>query len=142
MVVFDLVRFEDAVHSIDFHTIALLFGMMVVVAYLRLGGFFRGLAAWFLGRAQTPLQVLGLLIVVSGTLSAFLVNDVVCIALGPVVIGLARRIRRDPVPYLIALATSANIGSVATITGNPQNMIIGALSKIPYAAFGARLGPV
>jgi Na+/H+ antiporter NhaD/arsenite permease-like protein len=66
----------------------------------------------------------------------------VCIALGPVVIRLAQRVRRSPLPYLVALATSANVGFVGTITGNPQNMIIGTLSKISYASFGARLGPV
>src|SRR5262249_34477524 len=69
-------------------------------------------------------------------------NDVVCLALGPVVMRLARRIRRHPAPYLIALATAANAGSVATITGNPQNMILGALSRMPFATFAARLTPV
>jgi Na+/H+ antiporter NhaD/arsenite permease-like protein len=142
MLVSDRISFEDAVASIDYHTLALLFGMMVVVAYLRLGGFFRGLSAWFLNRAKDPIRILALLIAVSGVLSAFLVNDVVCIALGPVVLRLAQRVRRSPLPYLVALATSANVGSVGTITGNPQNMIIGTLSKISYASFGARLGPV
>ena len=142
MLVLGLVTFGDAVSAVDFPTIALLFGMMVVVAYLRLGGFFRGLATRVLERTRTPYGVLAAVIALSGTLSAFLVNDVVCLALGPVVLTLARRLRRDPVPYLVALATSANIGSTATITGNPQNMIIGTVSRIPYAAFAAHLAPV
>jgi Na+/H+ antiporter NhaD/arsenite permease-like protein len=137
-----LVAFDDAVASVDFPTMALLFGMMVVVAYLRLGGFFRGIAGWLLARARSPRGVLALVVGLSGVMSAFLVNDVVCIALGPVVLTLARRLRRDPVPYLVALATSANVGSLATITGNPQNMIIGALSRIPYGSFAAKLAPV
>jgi Na+/H+ antiporter NhaD/arsenite permease-like protein len=142
MLVLRLITFEDAVAAVDYRTIALLFGMMIVVAYLRLGGFFRGLAAWMLARANTPLGVLAVVVGLAGVLSAFLVNDVVCIAFGPVVLRLARRMHRDPVPYLVALATAANAGSVATMTGNPQNMIIGALSGLPYASFAARLAPV
>jgi Na+/H+ antiporter NhaD/arsenite permease-like protein len=142
MLVTGLLRFEDAVASVDYATMALLFGMMVVVAYLRLGGFFRGIAAWLLARARSPHGVLAAVVGLAGVMSAFLVNDVVCIALGPVVLTLARRARRDPVPYLVALATAANIGSTATITGNPQNMIIGALSRVSYAAFAQRLAPV
>ncbi len=142
MLVLDLVSFDEAVAAVDYRTLALLFGMMVIVAYLRLGGFFRGLAAWVLARGRSPRVVLATVIVISGLLSAFLVNDVVCLALGPVVLRLARRIRRHPAPYLVALATAANAGSTATITGNPQNMIIGALSRMRYASFAARLTPV
>jgi Na+/H+ antiporter NhaD/arsenite permease-like protein len=142
MLAVGLLTFEEAVASVDFATLALLFGMMVVVAYLRLGGFFRRLSGWLLARVQSPWRVLAAVVAMSGALSAFLVNDVVCLALTPVVLSLARRIRRDPKPYLIALATSANVGSVATITGNPQNMIIGALSHVPYGFFASRLAPV
>jgi Na+/H+ antiporter NhaD/arsenite permease-like protein len=142
MLVLGLIRFDTAVSSVDFDTMALLFGMMVVVAYLRLGGFFRRLAGWLLARARSPHGVLAAVVGLAGVLSAFLVNDVVCLALGPVAFTLARRLRRDPVPYLVALATAANIGSTATITGNPQNMIIGALSHIPYVTFASRLAPV
>lgn len=142
MLVFQLVGFDEAVRAVDFPTIALLFGMMVVVAYLRLGGFFRRLAGALLGRARSPHGVLAAVIALSGALSAFAVNDIVCLALVPVVVRLAERVKRSPLPYLVALATSANVGSVATITGNPQNMIIGALSRIPYATFAARLAPV
>jgi Na+/H+ antiporter NhaD/arsenite permease-like protein len=142
MLVLELVPFDDAVKAVDYPTVALLFGMMVVVAYLRLGGFFRTIASWVLARLRSPHGVLAAVVALSGVLSAFLVNDVVCLALGPVVLHLARRLRRNPVPFLIALATAANAGSVATVTGNPQNMIIGGLSRIPYATFAARLAPV
>jgi Na+/H+ antiporter NhaD/arsenite permease-like protein len=141
MLVLGLVGFDEAVGAVDFGTMALLFGMMVVVAYLRLGGFFRALAAWLLARVRSPYGVLAAVVGLAGVLSAFLVNDVVCLALGPVVITLARRMHREPVPYLVALATAANIGSTATITGNPQNMIIGALSHVSYATFAGRLAP-
>jgi Na+/H+ antiporter NhaD/arsenite permease-like protein len=140
--VLGIIGFPEAVQAVDFATIALLFGMMVVVAYLRLGGFFRLLASRVLTRAHTPHGVLAAVVGLSGLLSAFLVNDVVCLALGPIVLSLARRVRRDPAPYLVALATAANVGSTATITGNPQNMIIGGLSHMPYGTFAARLAPV
>lgn len=140
--VLGIVTFPEAVAAVDFATIALLFGMMVVVAYLRLGGFFRQLATRVLSRARTPHGVLAAVVGLSGLLSAFLVNDVVCLALGPIVLSLARRVRRDPTPYLVALATSANVGSTATITGNPQNMIIGGLSHVPYGTFASKLAPV
>ena len=78
----------------------------------------------------------------SGVLSAFLVNDVVCVALTPLVLDLTRRLKRPPIPYLVGLATASNVGSVATITGNPQNIIIGSLSHISYLRFASRLAPV
>src|SRR5206468_1109591 len=81
-------------------------------------------------------------ILLSGMLSAFLVNDVVCLALTPLILHLTRRMRLDPVPHLIALATAANIGSTGTITGNPQNMIIGSKSGLTYLHFAAHLMPV
>ena len=86
--------------------------------------------------------MLAVTIALSGVLSAFLVNDIVCLALTPLVIHLARRLRIDPLPHLIGLATAANIGSTATLTGNPQNMIIGVLSHIPYLRFTVCLAPI
>ena len=131
-----------AAASIDFSTIALLFGMMVVTAHLRMSGMFalatRGLGA----RLSSPYSLLALTIGVSGVLSAFLVNDVVCVALTPLVIDLCRQRRCNALPYLVGLATASNIGSVATITGNPQNIIIGMLSQIEYLRFSARLAPI
>jgi Na+/H+ antiporter NhaD/arsenite permease-like protein len=86
--------------------------------------------------------LLAVTITLSGVLSAFLVNDIVCLALTPVVIQLARRLKINPLPHLIGLATAANIGSTATLTGNPQNMIIGVLSHIAYWRFAVCLAPV
>lgn len=139
-----LLSLEQAVatESIDYPTLALLFGMMVVVAFLRLSGFFERFTTWSLQRIRTPAALLAMTIVLSGVLSAFLINDVVCVALTPLVIRLARKLECDPVPHLIALATAANIGSAATITGNPQNIYIGSHSGIPYLRFAVRLMPV
>jgi Na+/H+ antiporter NhaD/arsenite permease-like protein len=137
-----ILSFEEAVRAIDFATIALLMGMMVVVAYLRRAGFFARLAGWVLTRVRTPVGLLAATMALAGVLSAVLVNDVVCLALAPLVLHLARRLRLDPKPHLIGLALAANIGSTATLTGNPQNMIIGGLSHIGYLRFAVKLLPV
>jgi Na+/H+ antiporter NhaD/arsenite permease-like protein len=131
-----------APESIDFETLFLLFGMMVVVGCLRLSGVFARLTNWSLGRIRTPRAMLAITILLAGVLSAFLVNDIVCLAIAPLVIHLARRLRFDPLPHLIGVATAANIGSAGTITGNPQNMIIGIQSRIPYLTFAAHLMPL
>ena len=141
MVAFGVMSLDQAYRAIDFDTLTLLLGMMIVVANLRLSGFFR-LASNFAARAQRPLVLLLSIVFVAGALSAFLVNDAVCLAMTPLILDLVTRLKRDPVPYLLALAMASNVGSVATLTGNPQNMIIGSLSHIPYGAFAAALWPV
>jgi Na+/H+ antiporter NhaD/arsenite permease-like protein len=133
---------EEAPKAIDFDTIILLLGVMIVVANLRLSGFFRLVNGWIVTRARYPIVLLASVVLVSGILSAFLVNDTVCLVLTPLVLDLVTRLRRNPVPYLLAIAMASNIGSTATITGNPQNMIIGSLSHIPYGTFAAALSPI
>jgi Na+/H+ antiporter NhaD/arsenite permease-like protein len=133
---------HDAAKAVDYETLILLFGMMVVVAYLRLSGFFAMATERIAGRFSGPRPLLAVTIGLSGLLSAFLVNDVVCVAMTPLVLDLTRRLKRPPIPYLVGLATASNVGSVATITGNPQNVIIGSLSPIPYLRFAARMAPV
>ena len=133
---------EDAPKAIDFDTIILLLGVMIVVANLRLSGFFRVVNGWVVARARHPIVLLAAVVLVSGVLSAFLVNDTICLVLTPLVLDLVTQLQRNPVPYLLAIAMASNIGSVATITGNPQNMIIGSLSHIPYGAFAAALAPI
>src|SRR5206468_11418606 len=91
--------------------------------------------------SRTPLRLLLYVTLTSGILSALLVNDTICLMLTPLVIAVIRRGKLPLLPYLIALATSANIGSVATLLGNPQNMIIGHLSHIPFAQFSRALLP-
>jgi Na+/H+ antiporter NhaD/arsenite permease-like protein len=142
VVVTGVLPLPQAVAAVDVPTLVLLFGMMIVAAYLDLSGFFGLVTAWAIGRARSPLGLLVAVIASAGVLSAFFVNDVVCLVLTPLVIQIVRSLGLRPVPYLIALATASNLGSVATITGNPQNMIVGSLSGIPYGAFLAALGPV
>jgi Na+/H+ antiporter NhaD/arsenite permease-like protein len=128
--------------SLDFKTLFLLFGMMIVVGALRLSGVFQQLIDLAASSLSSPRMLLAVTICLSGLLSAFLINDVVCIALTPLVLHLARRMKVDPLPHLIGLATAANIGSTATITGNPQNIYIGAHSGITYFRFATRLFPI
>jgi Na+/H+ antiporter NhaD/arsenite permease-like protein len=144
MLVTGMLSLEQAVgtDSIDYKTLALLFGMMVVIGFLRLSGFFQRVTASALRRIRTPLGLLAVTITLSGLLSAFFINDIVCLTLTPLVLHLARRLRFDPIPHLIGLATAANIGSTGTITGNPQNIFIGSNSGISYLRFAERLMPV
>ncbi len=137
-----IVTMREAARAVDYETIVLLFGMMVVVAYLRLAGFFALATEWIASRFSGAFALLGVTIGLSGILSAFLVNDVICVALTPLVLHLCQRLKRPPIPYLVGLATASNVGSVATITGNPQNIIIGSLSQISYVRFASRLAPV
>ncbi len=142
VVVTGVLPWDLAVAAVDAHTLVLLFGMMIVAAYLRLSGFFRLVTYTVVRRAHTPVGLLALIVVAAGVLSALFVNDVVCLVMAPIVLDLARQLRLPPVPYLIALATAANVGSVATLTGNPQNMLVGSFSGISYRAFLLREAPV
>jgi Na+/H+ antiporter NhaD/arsenite permease-like protein len=141
MIAFGVLDFEEAYRAIDYPTIILLFGMMIVVANLRLSGFFRAVAAWVVEHAHRPLLLLAAIVFVSGFFSAFFVNDTMCLVMTPLVLEVTLALRRNPVPFLLAVAMGSNIGSVATITGNPQNMMIGALSGIPYGEFFPRFRP-
>lgn len=132
----------QAYDAVDYDTLVLLLGMMLFAAYLCLAGFFDWAADWVLARAHTPQRLLLYLILTSGILSALLVNDTVCLMLTPLVVSVIVRGRLPLPPYLLALAMSANIGSVATLVGNPQNMIIGSLSQIPFLRFSTTMVPV
>jgi Na+/H+ antiporter NhaD/arsenite permease-like protein len=142
MVVSGAVSLPQAYSAIDLDTITLLLGVMIVVANLRLSGFFALTGRWLLRRARGPYLLLALVALASGVLSAFLVNDAICLVMAPLVLDLTLALRRPPTPYLLAVAMASNVGSTATITGNPQNILIGGLSHVGYAPFAARLAPV
>ena len=142
MVASGALSLDDAYKAVDLDTITLLLGMMIVVASLRLSGFFAVANAWVAAHARRPLILLGAVVATSGVFSAFLVNDAICLVLAPLVLELTLALRRRPVPYLLAVAMASNVGSTATITGNPQNIMIGSFSHLPYAKFALALGPV
>ena len=130
-----------AERAIDFHTIALLLGMMIVVANLRLSGAFAFFARGLLSRARSGFGMLAMTVAASGILAAFFINDVVCLALTPLVIDAAEIANVNPIPLLLGLATASNIGSAATITGNPQNMIVAGFAHLSYSSFAIHLAP-
>lgn len=132
---------EQSFEAVDHDTIVLLLGMMLITAYLDEAAFFDWVVAAALRTCRTPWALLVLAALLSGGLSALLVNDAVCLFMTPVVVATCARARLPMGPYLIAVATSANIGSAATLVGNPQNMIIGSLSHIGFADFLVRAGP-
>lgn len=142
LVAFGVLSLEEAYRAVDFNIIALLLGMMIVVAHLRLSKIFSLINGWIVSHAHHPKMLLVLVTLASGLLSALLVNDTVCFVLTPLVLNVLMQLRRNPIPYLLALAMAANIGSLATVTGNPQNMIIASLSHISYAHFAAALAPI
>ena len=142
MVLFGVLSIEEAYAAIDFNTILFILGMMIIVAYMEISGFFGIAENFILKKADTPDKLLLLLIFSSGILSSLFMNDTICLMFAPIVLRLVRRADLNPIPYLIALATSSNIGSVMTIIGNPQNMLIGLYSKIPFLEFMRVLAPV
>jgi Na+/H+ antiporter NhaD/arsenite permease-like protein len=142
MILFGVITFDEAIQAIDFNTIALLLGMMIIVATLELDGFFEWIAARTLAVADTPFKLLIVLSFTTGIASAFLVNDAVVLLFTPVIIGICRSLKLNAVPFLIAEILSSNIGSAMTITGNPQNMLIGINSGISYGHFLLFLLPV
>ncbi len=133
---------EQAYRAVDYNTLVLLLGMSLLSAYFYLAGFFDWAADWVLRVGKTPQRLLLYLILASGALSALLVNDTVCFMFTPLVLAVVVRGKLPLLPYLLALAMSANIGSVCTLVGNPQNLIIGQLSKLSFARFSASLLPV
>lgn len=125
-----VIDLEAAAHLVDVEVIVLLVGLMLLNESLAEVGFFRSLTLWATRRAGAPLPLLALLVVAAGTLSALLLNDTIVLMLTPVVIQVARAVGRPPLPYLLALALAANVGSVATVTGNPQNLIVSVAGSI------------
>ncbi|MCB2188551.1 MAG: anion transporter [Deltaproteobacteria bacterium] len=123
--------------AVDLPTLALLFGLMVVSAQLRLGGFYTEVVRRLAGARVSPPALLGLLTLAAGVLSALLANDIVCLAMAPMLVEAAARRGLDPRPFLLSLALAANVGSAATLIGNPQNMLIG---QVLHLDFGAYLG--
>ena len=142
MIAFGVLTLDQAFAAIDMHTLLLLLGMMIITVYLKAAGFFELMADKILSLSKTPLQLLIFVAVSSGLLSALFVNDTICLLYTPIILEVTIQLGVNPMPYLIALATSSNIGSVMTVTGNPQNMLIGIYSKIPYLSFFGALFPV
>ena len=142
LIALGVIPLEEAFRAVDWNTIVLLFAMMVLNVNLRIAGFFHLVTSRVVRLARTPRRLLALVIAVSGVLSAIFLNDTIALMMTPMVLELALALRRNPLPYLVALVTAANVGSVAAITGNPQNMLVGMSSRIPFTQFTLALAPI
>jgi Na+/H+ antiporter NhaD/arsenite permease-like protein len=141
MVVFGVLPLADAYAAIDFDVLVFLLGLMLIVGYLEVGKFFEWAAEWILRRARTPERLLLGVVVGGGLLSALFVNDTICLVVTPVLLAALGPLRIKPNPYLIGLAMGANVGSVLSVTGNPQNMLVGIWSGASFGGFLAHMLP-
>jgi Na+/H+ antiporter NhaD/arsenite permease-like protein len=141
LIIIGAITLDQAYSAIDLDTIVLIFAMMILNINFRLAGFFSLITSKITKLAGTPLQLLSLVIFTSGILSALFLNDTIVLMLTPLILEIVIALRLNPMPYLMALATAANIGSAATIVGNPQNMLIGTSSGISFNDFFIKLFP-
>ncbi|HWG59979.1 MAG TPA: SLC13 family permease [Candidatus Acidoferrales bacterium] len=142
MVLVGAVPLAQACQAVDWNTLIFLLGIMILVAHFQIAGFFDWIALRMARIARTRLQLLVVLIFASGILAAFFVNDTICLVFTPIVLMVCDRLELPPIPYLIALATAANIGSVMSVTGNPQNALVGVSAHFTFLEFLAHLAPV
>jgi len=126
---------EQAVAAIHLPTVILLFSFMVISAQMRLGGFYDWITYKLAALSLRPPVLLAVLIATVAALSAVFSNDIVCLAMAPVLVDACKQRKLAPVPFLLALACAANIGSAATLIGNPQNMLIGQTLRLPFAGY-------
>jgi Na+/H+ antiporter NhaD/arsenite permease-like protein len=132
---------EEAWRAVDVPTLGLLFGLMVVSAQFRLGGFYSHFTRRLAQLRLEPAGLLALIIASSGLLSAFLSNDIICLVMAPVLVAGCLERRLNPVPFLLALACAANVGSAATLIGNPQNMLIGQVLQLDFLVYSLQALP-
>jgi Na+/H+ antiporter NhaD/arsenite permease-like protein len=142
MVLFGVLSLDAAYRAISWDTIIFLLGIMILVAHFQVSHFFDWIAIHVASVARTRFQLLVLLVFTTGILAAFFVNDTICLMFTPVILALTDRLKLPRLPYLVALATSANIGSVMSVTGNPQNALVGVTAHFTFLEFLARLAPV
>jgi len=137
-----VVELEQAAASIDAPTMVLLFSFMVLSAQLRLGGFYTRAAGGLERLGASPARLLAGVIAGAGVLSAVFTNDIVCLGLAPVLIRACAARRYDPIPFLLGLACAANVGSAATLIGNPQNILVGSVRELSFGGYLAAAGPI
>jgi Na+/H+ antiporter NhaD/arsenite permease-like protein len=142
MVAFGVLPLVDAYAAIDFDVLVFLLGLMLIVGYLEVGKFFEFAAERVLQRARTPERLLLGVVVGGGLLSALFVNDTVCLVVTPVLLAALGPLRVRPTPYLVGLAMGSNVGSVLSVTGNPQNMLVGIWSGTSFGGFLVHMLPV
>ncbi|MEA4857347.1 MAG: SLC13 family permease [Solidesulfovibrio sp.] len=141
LVVSGLLTVPEAWNAADVPTLALLFGLMVVSAQLRLGGFYTAVSRRLIAASASPAGLLARIMAAAAVLSAVLANDIVCLAMAPILVEATLARGLSPLPYLLGLALAANIGSAATVIGNPQNMLIGQMARLSFTGYFAAVWP-
>lgn len=142
MVAAGVLSLEEAMQAIDLKTISILFSMMVVVANLKLAGFFEMIGNALMDQVTSKKRLLFVVVMTSGVLSALAINDVICLLFTPVVLYICRRGGCNPLPHLLGVAMASNLGSAATLLGNPQNILIGSLSGLSFTSYFITASPV
>ncbi len=133
---FGCLTLPQAVASVNMQSILLLFALMVIASQLHFAGFYRWIAERVLQKLlDRPAIFLAVLIALGGLLSAFLNNDVVVLAIAPVITVSLLEKKLNPVPFLIGLALASNIGCALTTIGNAQNVLIGEIGRISFGAY-------
>lgn len=132
----------QAYAAIDLDVIVFLLGLMLIVGYLEVGHFFEWAARSVLRRVQTPARLMAAVVIGGGLLSALFVNDTVCLVVTPVLLVALSAVRVRPTPYLLGLAMGSNVGSGLSVTGNPQNMLVGIWSRSSFGGFFIHMLPV
>lgn len=136
------IGFDQAMSFVDFKTIVILFCMMLVVANLKVAGLFECMGALIVRHVHSERSLLAVIILSSGILSAVAINDIICLLFTPVVLMICKQLNINSLPYLIAVAMSSNIGSAATLLGNPQNILVGSLSGLNLATYVLSVLPI
>ncbi|MCK9322514.1 MAG: SLC13 family permease [Candidatus Methanomethylophilaceae archaeon] len=142
MLVFGIVSLREAWDFIDFDVIFLLLGMMLLITGLEFTGFFEIIVSKLISKSPSKRKLLIMIMLISAFLSAIMLNDAVVLLFTPIVIRCCRALKANPIPYLVAVFVSANIGSVSTVIGNPQNAYIATKAGIDFIDFSIRLVPL
>lgn len=137
-----VLTFEEATLAVDFKTIIILFSLMIVVANLKLAGFFELVGETVCQRVNTKKKLLFAIIISSGVMSALAINDIICLLFTPVVLLICRKAQCNPIPHLLGVAMASNIGSAATLLGNPQNILVASLSGMTFLSYFITACPV
>lgn len=143
LLMFNIITQEEAIHHIDFNTIGLLIGMMIIVNIMKRTGIFEYVAIVAAKRAKgDPLKILMLFSVITAISSALLDNVTTILLIVPVTLVITDALKISPVPILVPLILFANIGGTATLIGDPPNIMIGSATGLGFNDFLFNLGPV
>lgn len=137
MIFLGVIEQEVAIHHIDFNTLGLLIGMMIIVGITGQTGLFNYVAIWAAKKAEaSPMKILIYLSLLTAVFSAFLDNVTTVLLMVPVTLSITEKLKIDPIPFLITQIIASNVGGTATLIGDPPNIMIGsAVKELTFIAF-------